>query len=312
MTEAFVLGAGLGVRLRPLTDDLPKPLVPIFQKPLITFGFDHLIAAGIDRLVVNTHRLPETFRKAFPESVYRDREIIFLHEPDLLETGGGIKNAEAVLGSRPFLTYSGDLLTDISLHVLIEDHLRHDNDVTLALREKGLGADVAVRNGRVVDICNRYGVEGHLDFAGIAVWNTEIFKRIPAHKKTSFIPVLSDWIGENGRIGGVILNEGKWFNIGSTLQYLEVHREIRNAKWRPHYLVDGQWPSSVSAEAEIAATAKMLGCSVAGTNCRIGAGAILHDTIVWPGAQVAAGSQLRNCVVRSGKVAEGTLENVIV
>ena len=62
MTEcAFVLGAGLGTRLRPLTDDLPKPLVPIIQKPLITFALDQLAAAGVRRFVINTHHLPGRF-----------------------------------------------------------------------------------------------------------------------------------------------------------------------------------------------------------------------------------------------------------
>ena len=65
ITQAFVLGAGLGTRLRPLTDDLPKPLIPIFQKPLITFAFDHLIKAGCRKLVVNTHHRPERFTEIF-------------------------------------------------------------------------------------------------------------------------------------------------------------------------------------------------------------------------------------------------------
>ena len=62
ITQAFVLGAGLGLRLRPLTEELAKPLVPIFQKPLITFALDHLIAAGVKSFVINTHHLPGTFR----------------------------------------------------------------------------------------------------------------------------------------------------------------------------------------------------------------------------------------------------------
>jgi mannose-1-phosphate guanylyltransferase len=312
ITQAFVLAAGLGTRLHPLTDYLPKPLVPIFQKPLITFAFDHLIDAGIDRLVVNTHRLPEKFRETFPGSAYRDRRISFIYEPDLLETGGGIKNAESVLGTRSFITYSGDLLTDANLNSLIENHFRNRNDVTLALREKGLSADIALRNGRVVDICNRYGVEGHLDFAGIAVWNSGIFQRIPASKKVSFILTLREWIGDNGRIGGMILDEGRWFNIGSISQYLEVHRELGKTKWRPDYLDDPRWPLHVSEQAKVAHTAKIFGCSVIGANCRIAESAVLHDTIVWPGAQIAPGSELRNCVVRSGKLAEGKLENAIV
>src|SRR5213592_3649565 len=65
ITQAFVLGAGLGTRLRPLTEDLPKPLVPIFQKPLITFAFDHLIDLGVEKFFVNTHHRPERFAEAF-------------------------------------------------------------------------------------------------------------------------------------------------------------------------------------------------------------------------------------------------------
>src|SRR6059036_2757551 len=97
ITQAFVLGAGLGTRLRPLTDDLPKPLVPIFQKPLITFALDHLIGAGIGNFVINTHRLPQLFQQSFFEGSYRGCPVALLHEPDLLETGGGIKNAEPYL-----------------------------------------------------------------------------------------------------------------------------------------------------------------------------------------------------------------------
>ena len=98
ITQAFVLAAGLGKRLRPLTDELPKPLIPIFQKPLITFALDHLIAAGVNNFVVNTHRLPELFQDFFWENSYSGKSITLVHEHDLLETGGGIKNVEPFLG----------------------------------------------------------------------------------------------------------------------------------------------------------------------------------------------------------------------
>ena len=115
ITQAFVLGAGLGNRLRPLTDVVPKPLVPIFQKPLITFALDHLIQLGIGRFVINTHKLPESFQNFFGKNGYRGCSTTLVHEPDLLETGGGIKNAERYLGVEPFITYSGDILADIPL-----------------------------------------------------------------------------------------------------------------------------------------------------------------------------------------------------
>src|SRR5438046_4930031 len=103
ITQAFVLGAGLGTRLRPLTDELPKPLVPIFQKPLITFALDHLIDSGIRKIFINTHRLPDAFTKEFPENSYAETPLIFVNEPELLETGGGIKNIETHLGRQPII-----------------------------------------------------------------------------------------------------------------------------------------------------------------------------------------------------------------
>ena len=134
ITQAFVLGAGLGKRLRPLTDDLPKPLVPIFQKPLITFALDHLIDIGVSRFVINTHKLPESFRNFFGKNGYRGCSTTLVHEPDLLETGGGIKNAERYLGVEPFITYSGDILTDIALRPLIDEHFLRANVVRMITR----------------------------------------------------------------------------------------------------------------------------------------------------------------------------------
>src|SRR5712691_11098618 len=276
INQAFVLGAGLGNRLRPLTDDLPKPLIPIFQKPLITFAFDHLIDLGIESFIINTHRLPNTFESFFPGNSYAGRPVKLVQEPVLLHTGGGIKNVEADLGAKPFITYSGDILTDIDLQPLIDEHLRCGNDVTLALRDTGLAAAVAFRNGRVVDISNRYGVAGNHDFANIAVWNPGIFKRIPPNRKISFIPIVADWIGAGGKIGGVVFNDGKWFNIGSRTQYLKVHLMISEEHWQPRYLKTSAWPERVAASAIIDRTAQLRGCTVVGRNCRIGAGAILE------------------------------------
>src|SRR5450755_2541894 len=185
--QAFVLGAGLGLRLRPLTEDLPKPLVPIFQKPLITFAFDHLAAAGVKSFVVNTHHLPAAFETLFAGGRYRELPVRLVHEAVLLETGGGIKNAQPWLGTKPFIAYSGDVLTDLPLEPLIEEHFRSGNDVTLALRETGLASNVAFRDGRVLDIGNRYGHPGNFDYANVSLWNPRIFEHLLSGKKVSFV-----------------------------------------------------------------------------------------------------------------------------
>jgi mannose-1-phosphate guanylyltransferase len=304
--QAFVLGAGLGTRLRPLTDELPKPLVPIFQKPLITFALDHLIDIGIERLFINTHRLPEAFTEAFPKNGYAGLTLHFVYEPDLLETGGGIKNIEADLGNEPFITYSGDVLTDIHLRPLIDEHFKRSNDVTLALRHTGLGSAIGFRGHRVVDISNRYGVPGEFDFANVAVWNPSVFPRIRPEEKISFISILGDWIGQGGKIGGVALEDGNWFNLGSRGEYFEVHRVIGQNGWRPAHAKGVDWSKPVHASAIVDPSAQLRGCSVVGKDCLVGQDVVLEDTILWPGAQIASKSELVGCIVRTRKAVTGT------
>jgi mannose-1-phosphate guanylyltransferase len=305
ITQAFVLGAGLGTRLRPLTDDLPKPLIPIFQKPLITFALDHLCGLGVESFVINTHHLGTQFENLFGGGTYAGHPLRLVHEPDLLGTGGGIKNVEGLLRPEPFIAYSGDLLTDFALEPLIEEHFRKRNDVTLALRKTGLAAGVALQNGRVVDIENKYGHAGEYDFANVSVWNPEIFQRIPPAQNISFIPILAEWIGQEGKIGGVVLNDGKWFNIGSRAEYLEVHRIIKEERWKPDYVCTAEWPVHVAADAAIDPSARLSGFYSVGVGCRVGAAAVLENTILWPGAQIASRCHLHNCIVRSHRQAEG-------
>jgi len=312
IAQAFVLGAGLGTRLRPLTEDLPKPLVPIFGKPLITFAFDHLIAAGVRSLVVNTHHLPECFRDSLGENTYRNVPIRLIHEPVLLETGGGIKNAEPVLSEQTFLVYSGDILTDLPLVPLIEAHFRAGNDVTLALRTTGLGTQVAHQEGRIIDIGNRRGHPGNYDYANVSIWNRNAFARFSLGQKISLIPVLVDWMDDGGRIGGVVIEEGGWFNIGSPFDYLALHRTIANGKWRPMHAWPNDWPIQIAPDAQIDTSAQIFGASAIGSNCEIGSNALINDSVLWPGAQIASCCRLERCIVRSRRQVEGIHTDAII
>jgi mannose-1-phosphate guanylyltransferase len=308
--QAFVLGAGLGTRLRPLTEELPKPLVPIFQKPLITFALDHLLNAGVESFVINTHRLPELFERLFPERRYTDRPVKLVNEPVLLDTGGGIKNVERELGTKPFIVYSGDILTDAGLESLIDEHFRSGHDVTLGLRRNtGLGAGVVMRAKRIVSISKESNPKENFDYANISVWNPETFRRIPANQKISFIPILIDWIAQGGKIGGVELGDGQWFNIGSRKEYVDVHRAIATEGWNPSYVTTPDWCQPVANSAQLDPSVQLRGCSVIGADCHVGANVILEDTILWPGSQIASRSELRGCIVRCGRKAEGIHSN---
>jgi mannose-1-phosphate guanylyltransferase len=314
ITQAFVLGAGLGMRLRPLTDDLPKPLVPIFQKKLITFAFDHLIDIGVTKFFVNTHHLPERFAEAFPRSTYRDRKIGFHNEPILLETAGGISNIAPLLSQGPLLIYNGDILTDLPIAPLIDYHFRVGNMVTLALRTAGGPKHVAFdpRSGRVVDIRNQLGTGAPEEFVftGVYVVEPKFVRRLERGAKRSVIPIFLELIRSGEKLGGIVLDEGHWWDVGNRGAYLQLHRELSALNFPRYPVDDPDWRLSISDTAIVDPTAQIRGCSVIGKHCRVEGEATIEDTILWPGAQIASRSDLSACIVRSGQKVAGVHCNI--
>jgi mannose-1-phosphate guanylyltransferase len=308
--QAFVLGAGLGTRIRPLTDDLPKPLAPIFQKPLITFAFDHLIDLGISKFFVNTHHRPERFAEIFPQSTYRDQKIEFRHEPVLLETAGGIANIADSLGKEGLLVYNGDILTDLPIAPLIENHFRAGNGVTLVLRSGAGPRHIAFDSatGRIIDIRNLLGT-GALDefvFTGIYIVDRKFLDLLEHGVKRSVIPVFLEFIRRGEKLGGVVIDEGCWWDVGNREAYLQLHRELPGLNFPAYPVNDPDWRMPVHRAAIVDPSAKLRGCTVVGRDCRVGAEAILEDTILWPGAEIASKSHLEGCIVRTEKKASGS------
>ena len=306
---AFVLGAGLGTRLRPLTNIIPKPLLPIFGKRLITFALDHLIASGVERFVINTHHLSEQFAEFFSNQSYRSKKIVLIQEPDLLETGGGILNAASFFRQEPFLVYSGDILTDIDVGALIDFHFQSGSKVTLALRHTGLSTDLSFdpATNQVVDIRGQLasGLPGSVDFANVSVWNPEMIRKIPAGRKISFVPVLAEAIRDRERIGGVVLDERHWFNIGSREEYLGIHRTIASSGWRPSYLTEANWPTTIANSAVVSEGVDIAGACWIGPESRIESGTLLRDVVLWPHSIVRSGAHLDECVVAGVEVGPG-------
>ena len=303
MNQAFVLGAGIGERLRPLTEQLPKPLVPVFHRPLITYAFDHLIAAGVSRLVVNTHHIPEAYARTFPQQSYRDVPIQFRNEsPVRLETAGGIANVRDLLGNDSFLVYNGDILTDLPLKQLITEHRENGNLVTLALRSHGPSLHIAFdqRSCRITDIRNKLGTgdDGKYLFTGIYACDPAIHDWITPGKVESVIPIFLNMIREGAKIGGVVIDEGSWWDLGSRTAYLAAHAAL-----------NGRYGPALDPAAKIEDGAILRGTNVIGADAVIESGAQLEDTIVWPGGRVVRGAVLKRCIVRSGVTAAGIVED---
>ena len=300
---AFVLGAGLGTRLRPLTNRRPKPLIPVVNRPLIAHAFDRLYEAGIERIVVNTHWAAEAYATAFPRPSYRGMTLDFREEkPDVLETAGGIKNVEDLLDDEPFIVHNGDILTDLPLLRALGHHAASGNEVTLVLRSKDGPLQIAFdeASGRILDIGRRLDParEPRFLFTGISIVQPEFLRRIPAATKISVVPIFCEMIRVGAKLGGIVIDDGQWWDLGTREQYLAVHRSITDCGLR---IADWIHPS-----AQISPTAKIEGATAIGANARIGDGAQLRDCIVWENAEVAPGAVLERCIVTDGARAEGT------
>lgn len=305
MQKAFVLGAGLGERLRPLTDQLPKPLIPVFHKPLITYAFDHLMAAGVKSFVVNTHHLPEAYARTFPEGRYGAAPVAFRHEaPVRLETAGGIANVRDLLSEEPFIVYNGDILTTLPLQPLIREHQESGNLVTLALRSSGpalhIGYDAETR--RVTDIRNKLGTgnDGTHLFTGIYVCDPKFHDWLTPGKVESVIPIFLKMIQQGEKLGAIVLDEGDWWDLGSRAAYLEAHQALASS---------GRHPApAIHPTAQVSPEAQLSGLNIIGPEAVVEAGAVLQDCVLWPGARATGTAQLKRCIVRTGIMAAGLHE----
>lgn len=317
MTKAFLLGAGLGTRLQPLTHRLPKPLVPFGAQPLIKHAWQACVALGCDDFAVNTHHLPGMWKDPLwgwgctdwqtlsekgengefvEQGNLQGSSIRLFHEPLLLETGGGLRNVRAWMGDDTVLVHNGDIFSTMPLELLEEAHRQSGLPVTLALCSQGPAKHIAYEKGRVIDIRNMFGkAEGTHVFSGIYCMNAELFDYLPAQNVVSVIPAFLR-LAELGKLGCVVIDEGVWFDLGERVSYLQAHQQMM--------LGDPIHPS-----ANIAADA-IIERSFIGAGSVVGAGAVIRDSVLWPMSQVDNAARLQQCIVYSGKSIAGLHHDV--
>jgi mannose-1-phosphate guanylyltransferase len=324
--RAMVLAAGLGTRLRPITYDMPKPMVPVLNRPVMEHILRLLARHGFEQTIANLHWFPDLIEGHFGDGSAFGIELSYSPEEQLLGTSGGVRNAAGFLGDS-FLIISGDALTDIDLTAMREFHESHRGVATLATKRVAdtsqFGVAITGSDGRIQGFQEKPDpAEALSDLAncGIYMFRSEIFDFFPPPGASKAAgpgdpPGFADWAMD---VFPRLLEadvpfysheiDAYWNDIGnieelrqSTLDALTGAVEVE----RQGEIVEGfrsgrpegdegalQGPVLLGEGCEIGDDVRIDGPSVIGEGARIGAGSRLREVIALPGAEVPAGSVL--------------------
>jgi MurNAc alpha-1-phosphate uridylyltransferase len=219
--KAMILAAGRGVRMRPLTDTMPKPLLPVGGKPLIVWQLEKLVSAGFTEAVINHAHLGHMIEAELGDGSRFGLSIRYSPEDQALETAGGIARALPLLGEDPFLALNADIYCDYDLSALanldLQDRLAHlvlvDNP---AQHPRG---DFALAAGQVRETGQQL-----LTFSGIGVYAPRLFGGIPSGAKVPLAPLLRKAMA-SGRVSGEHYR-GRWHDIGTAERLRALEREL--------------------------------------------------------------------------------------
>jgi len=310
----MVMAAGLGTRLRPLTYEVPKPMVPVVNRPVMEHILELLPRHGFSEVIANLHWFPETIRERFDDGSALGVDLTYSYEDELLGTAGGVRNVAEFFGSESFLVMAGDALTDIDLAALRAAHESNGGVATLAVRRVAnvseFGVVIAGSDGRVQGFQEKPDpAEALSDLANcmIYVLEPEVFDYFPDKPVVDFALDVFPALLENDVPFHVHTIDAYWNDVGSLPEYLQgnldalegtVKVEARGSVLEPSggdAAVDTgepgvNGPVLVGENCELGAEARLDGPLVIGDRCAIAPGARVKHSVLLPGSQVPAGA----------------------
>lgn len=328
--RAVILIGGLGTRLRPLTCELPKPLLPVLNAPFLHYQFRVLKAHGVREAVLCTSYRPEAFRKALGGPRSLGLKLHFVNETAPLGTGGAVKNAERLLGGDgPFLVLNGDVLNTLDISAFLAFHKRKRADLSIALtrvKDPTLYGLVQTDDSglvrRFLEKPSWDEIESNTINAGAYLFDPSILSLIPAGTPYSLERSLFPLLLQSGyRLFGFVA-PGYWIDIGTIERYLQVHLDILGgrtpfappaARRRGGLLLgkgvrlgrdltvgDGGGRVFLGDRVRVGDFARFSGSVCVGPGCTIGRGAQLEDCVILEGSTIGEGARLERCVVGAG------------
>ncbi|HRR34760.1 MAG TPA: phosphotransferase [Kiritimatiellia bacterium] len=303
-TQAVVLAAGLGTRLRPLTLARPKPLMPLRNVPLLERILSMLEAWGVERIAVNLHSQPEAIQDFLARRDGR-ASVRTSYEPEILGTAGALRPLKSFLGTEPFWVVNADIAARLSPEPLLQGFAAGDGLAAAWLEpKKGPRTVEADRRGRIT--CYRSptpGVPGTFTFCGLQLVSPRLFEFLPDRPFCTLVEAYERALECGVCVQGVAVKDSDWDDAGTVESYLRLHdqRVIKRGAFDAQRATVNAQPSSHGRE---------------GTGIWVSEGAEVapdvrgRRSVVYGGARVLPGSVLKGCVIGGGCVG-GRLDGVV-
>jgi len=308
------MAAGLGTRLRPLTYEVPKPMVPVVNRPIMEHILRLLPRHGFGDVIANLHWFPDTIRNRFGDGSALGIDLTYSFEEELMGTAGGVRNVSSFFGEDPFLVMAADALTDIDLTALVAAHNEKGGIATLAVKQvpnvSEFGVVITDADGRIQGFQEKPDpAEALSDLAScmIYVLEPEIFDYFPDKHAVDFALEVFPALLENDVPFYVDRIDSYWNDVGSLPEYIQGNLDVlegavgvegagtmlepaggQEAEEVGEPGIDGA--VLVGDGCDLDPGARLDGPLVIGDGASVGAGALVKRSVLLPGAQVPAGA----------------------
>lgn len=321
--KALFLAGGMGTRLKPLTDDLPKPMVSIMGKPLLERNMIKLKNSGVDEIILSTSYKPHKIKEYFGDGAKLGLKIHYVCEDIPLGTGGAIKNAQKFF-DETFIIFNADILSNIDIIDMLKFHREKHAAVTIAVTRvenpsqygvieynEELYAESFTEKPKPSEIKSNY------INAGIYIFEPDVLKEIPDSKVVSIERETYPLLLEKGYPIAVYKSKEYWMDIGTIDKYRQAHRDILNGSYPLPELGRNARGIFIGVNTKIHATAKITAPvyigentrvnanstigpnTIIGNNCRVGMNSKIINTIVWDKISIQNSSDLSGIILNS-------------
>lgn len=321
--RAVLLAAGVGIRLRPITRWVPKPLLPLFDVPIIEHNLLQLKDHGVEEVFVNLHHLPFGIVRHLKDGAHLGIRIHYSLEPEILGTAGALKKLQRHLEEETFLVVNSDTYRSWDLKSLLEAHISGGAAVTLLLQPAGdyqQSSTVVVNSrGRVVKFPGAFDSGGRnllkAHFLGVYLMDPRTLNFIPQGRPWHLQQLITS-LNLNGLLVQGHLQHGYWMDLGTVERYIRIHAHVLHGRCTMKTLKatqqDGIWqargarvsmnaslhpPLYMGEGSQISPGASVGPLAVVGRGCRIGPNATVRRALLWEGQRVPPGAEVEDVLL---------------